>query len=190
MTSCGDEPIVDSSASVSEGNDSEPLSKTKNTAVIYKRDGGCDTFMQSIDFSSLCLTDEKQLDFYIETWTEFTCQHLILDDNREQVTSIVVSYTDYNSSETEKMERDQLNAKSQLLRSAKYLFKSSMLIDNLGDGAYIGTSAAGGGNVKVMKILLNNVTVLVKTLNLEENCLSTDEELIKLGRLILDRIKE
>lgn len=188
MTSCGDEPIVESSANEPEENGTESVSKTKNSEIIYRRDFDCDSFIEGIDFSSLCITDEKQFEYVLRRWIDFTCQYVILNDSMEDETTITISYKDYDNFEAEKIEEDKLNAIGLLQRQAKFLYESSKLIDDLGDAAYIGTTAVGG-KTKFLKILLNNVTVRVKTLNFEENCLSTDEELIKLGGLILDRIR-
>lgn len=84
---------------------------------------------------------------------------------------------------------DQLLTKGAFQKTGKRLYKKTKKIDNLGQDAYIGYEGLGVGNDKNLSVIFNNVTVSIRTISIKENCLSSDDELLKLGRLIVDRIK-
>lgn len=162
----------------------------ESTAKIYNLKGDCDSFIQGIDFSSLCVTEQKQLEYEVENSSGIRCQYEILKDNWKEETHFVITWKDYANYETEKIEMDQLLTKNSFQKTGKRLYKKTKKIANLGDDAYIGYEEIGGGSDKNLSIILYNVAVSIKTNTSAENCLSSDDELLKLGKLIIDKIKK
>ena len=170
-------------------NSNDSPSKNENSRVIYERNGDCDTFIQGIDFSSLCVTSNKLLEYEVEFPSKIRCQYQILKDDWKQETHFVITWKDYANYSKEKMEMDQLLTKNAFQKTGKRLYEKTKKIDNLGDDAYIGYEEIDGSQDKHLAINLNNVTVRISTNWIDDNCLSSDDELLKLGRLIIDRIK-
>lgn len=191
ITSCGSNSDEASSKSESlEGKVELTKEVGKNESVIYSRDGDCDSFIKGIDFSSLCVTEEAELAYEIENSSDIRCQYRILKENWQEETHFVITWKDYASYDAEKIEMDQLLTTVAFQKTGARLYPETKKINDLGDDAYIGYEEQDGSQEKHLAIILNNVSINISTNWIDENCLSTDAELLKLGRLIIDKIKK
>lgn len=186
FSSCGGNKKERTNNSIPEENKNTQVSKKEERLIIYSRNGDCDSFIKAIDFSSLCFTEKQHPEYEKHNQSKgIRCQFQLSDEK----IIITIIHKDYTNFDAEKIEMDQLLSKGVLEKSIKNkrAYTNAKKIDNLGDIAYIGYNK-NGENENKLGIVLNNVTVSIEVNG--ASCSATDNELIKMGHLIIEQIKK
>jgi hypothetical protein len=181
LSSCGENS--EEKTPVSEQQQDTTENEEKNDLIIYTIDN-CDSFIEGIDFSSLCFTEEQHPAYKNNMSGERRCQYQLLDD---QVTFVVV-HKDYANYDSEKIEMDQYLTKASFQRTGKMLYAKTKKITTLGEDAYIGYEQTGGDSDVSLHIRFSNIAITIEVD--PECCGSSDEEILKLGQLLVDHIKK
>lgn len=184
LTSCknSNENTTDESSplkSITEKTGNDPKAK------VYSFDKNCVEFFKGIDFSSLCFTDSKTPE-YKDNDMDMDgrrCQYHLADD---QLTFAVTYGSMYKDIPKENLVEAYQGAIEGHKLKSKLMFKEIKEIEGLGDYAAIGTNAMDG-TFKNLDIFLSNVSISIAV---EAGfCGTSDEELIKMGTLLLDYVK-
>lgn len=194
FTSCGNKTDENSGDSEVSENTTETTSKSADSDVIYSRKGDCDSFMQSLDLSSLCFTDEKVPEYEVEISQERNCQYEITPNDNNSDIHISILFSDYENSifsddEDPDMPKIMFKETFKQKRKSKVLYSKTTDVNDLGDDAFIGFNSMN--KTKELAVRLSNVsfTIHLGRTDSKKSCLMSDSELIKFARLILDGIK-
>lgn len=184
LSSCGNNTKEKTSNVESEEGTEQIQKKNNDTDIIYSLKGDCESFYKTIDYSSLCFSEKDYDENNINTNAIGRCQF----DFLEGQIKVSIIHKDYANFDSEKIEMDKLLTKGAFQKTAKRLYKSTKQIDELGDDAFIAYQSIPNGDDVKLGILLNNVTVSI--IVEKKSCASSDDELIKFGKLIIEQIKK
>ncbi|MBL4593217.1 MAG: hypothetical protein JKX68_05295 [Flavobacteriales bacterium] len=184
LVSCGENTNKKANNSDPEYSHNETIIEKQDTDKVYVINGDCDSFIKGIDFSSSCFTEKQHPEYKNDMSVKGRCQYQFSDDK----ICVVIVHKDYSTYDSEKIEMDKLLTQGAFQKTGKRLYAKTKQIDNLGDDAYIGYESIGSGNDTKLAIILSNVSVSINVEN--ESCLSSDDELLKFGKLIIEQIKK
>lgn len=158
--------------------------------TTYTRQVDCETFYQSIDFSSLCFTSDKTPKIQPDKNSGNRCQYKILLDDFGTEIYVLVNYHDYEKSiyNDPEMAKRILEQTFQKKRSTAYLFTKTTDA-NIGDDAYFGYHEVH--KQKSLHVRMRNVVIAIQAEGIDKTnpCLLSNEELTKFAELIIKRIK-
>jgi len=194
LTSCGNKTNEKSSDIETLENKTEVTNTNKVTDVIYSPNKDCKSFVESLDLSSLCFTEEKIPEYEVEGSKNTRCQFEITPNDNSNDIHMSITYSDYENSiysqdgDTE-MAKMMFEKTFDKLKSSQ-LYTKSTDVNDLGDAAYIGYNE--GNNQKALAVRVSNVSFTIQLGRTDEkkSCILSDAELIKFGRLVLAGIKK
>jgi hypothetical protein len=167
------------------------ISKSEKSK-IYTRSLDCETFYQSIDFSSLCFTSEKTPKTQpSKNHSGNNCQYKILLEEFGTEIYMLVNYNDYeksifDDSEMAKQIHEQSFQKS---RNTSYIFTNTTDVD-IEDAAYFGYHEEH--KQKSLHIRMGNVVVAIQAEGVDKTnpCVLSNDELAKFAGLIIEQVKK
>lgn len=192
LASCGDNnSIVD--ATENKAAQEQTTGKTESDKT-YSRKGDCDSFIKSLDFSSLCFTEKVTPEYRVEISGERNCQFEFYADDKSGDIHMSITFSDYSKSIFAK-DGDLEMAKTMFIetfkkkRTSKMFYTRSNAIKDLGDDAFIGYN--DNRNEKTLCVRISNVsfTIQLNQIDTKKTCLLSDDELVKLGQIVVDGIK-
>lgn len=167
----------------------EPSKKEKG--IMYTRNLDCESFYQSIDFSSLCFTSEKTPKIQpTQNHSGNNCQYKILLEEYGTEIYVLVNYTDYEKSmfDDPEMAREIHEQTFQKSRNRSYLFTKTTDI-NMEDAAYFGYHEEH--KQKSIHIRMGNVVIAIQVEGIDKTnpCVLSNDELTKFASLIINQVK-
>lgn len=202
ITSCKNEPKSTPTSSPSN-NEAEVPSKLEASgkeklkmlqgeeSKTYTYSSDCNTFYESIDFSSLCFTSEKTPKIQpTKNSSGNNCQYKILLDDFGTEIYVLVNYHDYENSVYNDPEKARLIHQQTFKRQKKSKILFTKTIDtNIEDESYFGYHE--GNKQQSLYIRLGNVVIAIQVEGAHKTnpCLLSESELKKFAKLIIDRIK-
>ncbi|MGO4921615.1 hypothetical protein [Maribacter spongiicola] len=151
---------------------------------LYGLTKDCDALLSGIDFSSFCFTQEKNPSYRTGdmSFSENRCQITLADGKIE----LSIIFKDYSGNSPDEIKMRNAAEKEAFLLTNKMEFKKSKNIEKLGDYAVINEGHLSNPNLKRLSLRKNNLGIYLETdIGF---CSSSDKELEKMGRLILESI--
>ncbi|MFI8380298.1 hypothetical protein [Leeuwenhoekiella sp. NPDC079379] len=163
--------------------DAEENSTAKDSK-LYSLTTSCPDLIKAIDFSSLCFTDEKNPPYTTGDMSSMNnrCQITLADG--ELVLGIL--FKDYSGLDSEEIQMRNEAEKQAFMQMNKMEFKNAKVLKNLGDYAILNEAYLNDPDLKRLSIRLNNLSITIET---NKNfCTGSNEELEKMGKLVLESI--
>lgn len=163
----------------------EKAINTDNTK-IYSLIKDCPETFKKINFSSLCFTDENTPIYKTGdmSFMKNRCQYTLADGQIE----LAIVFKDYSNTKSEEV-NDRLNAeKKAYMMTEKMMYKKNEIVEDFNYYAVISENSLSNPNVKKLTILFNNIAIYIETD--KNNCTAKDDELLKMGQLVLESIIE
>lgn len=159
----------------------------------YTNQLGCNSFFESIDFSSLCASETHTPEYQLKSPDSGNiCKYDISFSETDNLV-LFISYVDYNGggfSGRDKPEKVKKLMQQSFTKRKKNTNRYTNYEDvNIGDEAYFASNKAS--NLKSLHIRLSNVEVYIEVNDgNSSSCIVSDKELLKLGNLVISNIKE
>ena len=185
--SCKEAPKTTQEASKT----TQEIAETKK-GKTYTPSLDCETFYQSIDFSSLCFTSDKTPKIQkAKNGSGNNCQYKMLLEEFGTEIYVLVNYHDYeksiyNDPELAKNIHEQTFQKT---RKNAYLFSKTTDVA-IEDAAYFGYHEAH--KQKSLHIRMGNVVIAIQVEGIDKtnSCILSDEELRKFANLLINQVKK
>ncbi|WP_298474794.1 hypothetical protein [uncultured Maribacter sp.] len=162
--------------------------------IYFEKNASCSSFINAIDFSSLCFSTNKTPDYDLKSpETANICKYNISTSENSKNISITLTFFDYNSGGFNGRQKPQ-QVRELIENSFDKRKKNTQLFASykdasLGDKAFFTFNEAKTN--KALHFRIGNVQAFIEILNNNENpCYSSDAELLKLGKLILNNLKK
>ncbi|WP_028375069.1 hypothetical protein [Leeuwenhoekiella sp. MAR_2009_132] len=168
---------------VIEYKDVEQTSSAKDSK-LYSLTTSCPDMINAIDFSTLCFTDEKNPPYTTGDMSSMNnrCQITLADGALE----LGILFKDYSGLNSEEIQMRNEAEKQAFMQMNKMEFKNAKSIKNLGDYAILNEAYLNDPDLKRLSIRLNNISIVIES---NKNfCAGSDEELEKMGKLVLASI--
>jgi hypothetical protein len=199
IASCGSEtaenPSDGGGPAAPASSNTESAATTGSSVKTYAPTGDCEALIQSFDLSSLCFTDEKIPEYRVESAGERACQFEFTPTDYTNDIHMSITYSDYENSifaseDDPDMPRVMFEETFKKKRNSQMFYTKSTDVADLGDDAFIGYNE--NRNEKALCVRVSNVSFTIQLNQTHEKttCLLTDEELVKFGRIVVDKIKK
>lgn len=178
-------------------NTQETSKTTQKTSEVkkgktYTPSLDCESFYQSIDFSSLCFTSDKTPKIQkAKNGSGDRCQYKMLLEEFGTEIYVVVNYANYEKSiyNDPKMAKDIHEQAFLKNRESVYTFTKTTDVA-IEDAAYFGYHEEH--KQKSLHIRMGNVVIAIQVEGIDKTnpCVLSNDELIKFANLLINQIKE
>ncbi|PRP66370.1 hypothetical protein [Nonlabens agnitus] len=183
--SCGNSKEQESD-SLLEYTEDDLENSSSEVAKVYTFNQDCKATIENMDFSSLCFSDEKTPAYKIGEMSNFgnRCQFELADGQLR----FALVYRDYSEVAPDEVAMANQAFQQSHQKTAEMMYKKLNSVKDLGDYAFIGADSIDNSDEKVLEILVSNVLISIAAD--PEYCGFSDEELIKLGRILTAYVKK
>jgi hypothetical protein len=153
-------------------------------AKVYTLIQSCPELFKGMDFSDMCFTNQKTPTYKTGdmAFTKNRCQFTLADGELE----FAVVIKDYTGLDPEEIEMRNAAEKQAFMQMNKMEFKLAKPIDNLGDYAVLNEAHISDPNTKRLSIRQNNILIYIEAH--KDFCSGSDEDLEKMGRMVLKSV--